>query len=340
MIRMKRCSVVALAIMILSCLVAAGTVYADASLQGEYHSLRNGKTSEFRLDGTVNWEGTEGTYVLENDELIIIIGGNAQKYEIRFINRQMILFDPTGSGEVFEKVRGSDVPDFSGITVGDVVYFGVYEQDDNPDNGPEEIEWEVLDIRDGKALLLSKYTLDCQPYSSYLDKGTWEECSLREWLNDEFLNSAFSPAEQGIINITELKNEDNPIYQTSGGADTEDQVFLLSLQDVENYFGFSVSEEWVPHEELIGRMTERCRHLMLSLGAEYQEEDPEEFEAEYTEEVEGEYGRNAIFWWLRSPGQEAAAACIYFDGAIRAEGMKSDFSFITIRPAMWIDIES
>ena len=340
MIRMKRSSAVILAIMILSCLVAADTVHADASLRGEYRSLRNGKTSEFRRDGTVNWEGTEGTYVLENDELIIIIGGNAQKYEVRFIDGQVILFDPTGSGEVFEKVSAGDVPDFSGIAIGDAVYFGVYEQDDNPDNGPEEIEWEVLDIRDGQALLLSKYTLDCQPYSSYPDKGTWKECSLREWLNDDFLNSAFILDEQEFINKTILKNEDNPIYQTSGGADTEDQVFLLSLQDIEYYFGFSVSEEWVPHEELIGRMTERCRHLMLSLGAEYQEEDPEEFEAEYTEEVEGEYGRNAIFWWLRSPGQEAAAACIHFDGAIRAEGMKSDFSFITIRPAMWIDIES
>ena len=287
----------------------------------------------------MNWEGTEGTYVLENDELIIIIGGNAQKYEIRMINGQMILFDPAGSGEVFEKANAGDVPDFSGIAVGDAVYFGVYEQDDDPDNGPEEIEWEVLDIRDGKALILSKYTLDCQPYSSYPDKGTWEECSLREWLNDDFLNSAFSPAEQEIINITKLKNEDNPLYQTSGGADTEDLVFLLSLQDIEYYFGFPVSEEWDPHEELIGRMTERCRNIMLTQGAEFQEEDPEEFEAEYADEVEENCGRNAIFWWLRSPGRGEAAVCIHFDGAIRAEGMKLDFPIITIRPAMWIEIE-
>ena len=63
----------------------------------------------------MNWEGTEGTYVLENDELIIIIGGNAQKYEIRMINGQMILFDPAGSGEVFEKANAGDVLDFSGI---------------------------------------------------------------------------------------------------------------------------------------------------------------------------------------------------------------------------------
>ena len=45
------------------------------------------------------------------------------------------------------------------ISVGDVLAFGHYEQDNNPDNGPEPIEWIVLDVQDGKALLLSRYGL-------------------------------------------------------------------------------------------------------------------------------------------------------------------------------------
>ena len=43
------------------------------------------------------------------------------------------------------------------ISVGDIITFGHYEQDNNLDNGAEPIEWIVLDVQDGKALLLSKY---------------------------------------------------------------------------------------------------------------------------------------------------------------------------------------
>ena len=42
------------------------------------------------------------------------------------------------------------------------VTFGTYEQDGNASNGAEPIEWYVLDEKDGKKLLVSKYILDAQ----------------------------------------------------------------------------------------------------------------------------------------------------------------------------------
>ena len=53
----------------------------------------------------------------------------------------------------------------STVRIGDIVTFGRYEQDNNLDNGPEEIDWIVLDIQGDKALLLSKYGLDAKQYN-------------------------------------------------------------------------------------------------------------------------------------------------------------------------------
>ena len=65
--------------------------------------------------------------------------------------------------------------------VGDIVYFGAYEQDNNTSNGKEDIEWIVLAKENGKVLVISKYALDCQEYNSTYTDVTWEACSLRTW---------------------------------------------------------------------------------------------------------------------------------------------------------------
>lgn len=74
--------------------------------------------------------------------------------------------------------------------------FGKYEQDNNTSNGKEKIEWLVLEVKDGKALVISKYALDCKPYNTSSTNVTWETCSLRNWLNNDFINSAFSATEK------------------------------------------------------------------------------------------------------------------------------------------------
>lgn len=85
-----------------------------------------------------------------------------------------------------EKIKASKV--------GDSVFFGSYEQDNDKSNGKENIEWLILEVKDGKALLFSKYALDLLVYSKYSSfdgYSSWEDSSLRRWLNDDFVNSAF-----------------------------------------------------------------------------------------------------------------------------------------------------
>lgn len=107
--------------------------------------------------------------------------------------------------------------------IGDTVKFGSYEQDNNLINGAEAIEWIVLDKKDGKYLLLSKYCLDAKPYNTELEQVTWETCTLRNWLNNDFYTTAFSQKERGCIATTTVRNADNPKYgtETSYGKSSE-----------------------------------------------------------------------------------------------------------------------
>ena len=96
----------------------------------------------------------------------------------------------------------------------------------------EPIKWRVLQSENGEVFLLSDVILDRQPYNENYEDITWEESSLRTWLNGEFINRAFSDEEKEKINITEIVNQDNPDYGTEGGNNTSDKIFLLSLSEV------------------------------------------------------------------------------------------------------------
>lgn len=100
-----------------------------------------------------------------------------------------------------------------------MIQLGRYEQDGNIRNGNEPIDWIVLKIQDGKALLVSKYALDVQQYNKgYSQDANWEDCWLRKWLNNDFLTAAFNSEECSII------------------SGTQDKLFLLSIDDAKKYF--------------------------------------------------------------------------------------------------------
>lgn len=125
------------------------------------------------------------------------------------------------------------------FAVGNYVTFGRYPQTKaGKDKTP--IEWLVL-ARDGnKALLISRYGLDAQPYNKDNTSVTWETCTLRTWLNGMFYNKAFSSAEQAAILTTNVDNSKSQCYSgwnTSGGNNTQDKVFLLSYAEASKYFG-------------------------------------------------------------------------------------------------------
>ena len=130
-----------------------------------------------------------------------------------------------------------EIAAIAAASVGDIVYFGSYEQDNDTTNGTEPVAWYVLDKSGGEATLLAVYLLDCQPYhEDWEDDITWEECTLRSWLNSDFYNTAFVGEERAVIVNTNVVNEDNPCYSGQGGNDTADKVWLLSLGEIERYF--------------------------------------------------------------------------------------------------------
>ena len=94
------------------------------------------------------------------------------------------------------------------------------------------IKWIVLQAENKEAFLLSDVILDKQAYNTDFEYITWEESSLRAWLNEKFINRAFSDEEKGKINITEIVNQDNPKYGSEDGRNTSDKIFLLSLSEV------------------------------------------------------------------------------------------------------------
>lgn len=197
------------------------------------------------------------------------------------------------------------------IHVGDLVTFGSYEQDNVKGNGAEAIEWQVIAENGDEVLLLSKYCLDVKPYQNSSSNVTWESCSIREWLNKDFLNAAFSSEAQNFIKLSALTNEDNGYFGTEGGENTEDKVFLLSAEDINTYFGPGKIDE----DYLQALVTEYTISQRISR--------------------EGDYGN----WWLRSPGYDNTRA-LYVNtvGETIIRGGSAKYSYYAVRPALWLKL--
>ena len=158
---------------------------------------------------------------VKNREILPASGGN---------RKDSTALSEDGNGESVQK----SAPET--ISVGDTYLFGSYEQDNNTANGTENIEWLVLAKEGDMILVISKYGLDYQQYDSASTAATWETCSLRKWLNGEFLNAAFSEGERSMIPSRTVSADKNPNYRTSPGNSTTDQVFLLSITEAKKYF--------------------------------------------------------------------------------------------------------
>lgn len=201
------------------------------------------------------------------------------------------------------------------ITVGDTVKFGSYEQDNNTENGKEEIRWEVLAVENEKALLISKYALVCRVYNSQYVDVTWESCTLRNWLNDTFLNDAFGTSHQKMILSSTVSADKNPKYETDPGNDTTDKVFLLSIDEAEKYFPTDEERKCVP--------------------TKYATANGANVSSEHTK-----YGVATCWWWLRSPGNyQNDAAGGDTDGSVHYRGGDVAGNGGCVRPAMWISLE-
>ena len=200
---------------------------------------------------------------------------------------------------------------------GESVLFGTYRQ--KRARLKERIEWILLEKQENKVFMVSKYALDYKKYDDAIREVAWEECTLRKWLNKDFLEDAFDEAEQKRIAETNLRNADNSKFGTSGGEDTLDKVFLLSVDEANAYFSSDDARKCKP--------------------------------TEYAESQVAAYVVNGCcWWWLRSPGYEPdRAVSVYDNGHIEMTGNLvygdawgdevMEYTGNAVRPALWVNIE-
>lgn len=132
-------------------------------------------------------------------------------------------------GMVRKRLRYSDI---NLAEVGSRVLFGHYKGA----NG-----WIVLDKKDDKLLILSEYVICLKKFNEEKEDVTWSTCSLRKWMNTEYLTQAFSEEELERIADTSVYTEPSEWYESPGGEYTIDKVFLLSIEEAKKYF--STNEE-------------------------------------------------------------------------------------------------
>ena len=198
--------------------------------------------------------------------------------------------------------------------VGDTDIFGTYEQDGSKANGHEWIEWLVLDREEDRILVISKYGLSSQAFNTTNTSVTWGHSSVRDFLNRRFLNDAFSEEEQTRILTVTVCAEQNPFFKTDSGTDTQDKVFLLSIEEADRYFSSDEARRCIPTPNTVAQGA--C------VSSTYESE-----------------GRATCWWWLRQPGRRNnLAACIDDDGSIHPSGYDDNLDDVAVRPAMWIDL--
>ena len=172
----------------------------------------------------------------------------------------------------------------------------------------EPIKWRVLHYENSEAFLLADAILDSQPYHSENEEIDWKKSSIRAWLNNEFINKAFSNEENKAINTVELINKDNSKYGTQGGKNTSDKLFLLSLSEVDETEESKEYGFW-------DKKTRKCKNENFS--------------------------EETYFWWLRSPGNSSHdAAGVYYYGWVFGYGYDVQEPAGGIRPALYLNLSS
>ena len=225
-----------------------------------------------------------------------------------------------------------------GVKIGDIVILGTYEQDNDLSNGPEPIEWQVIGTRDGHTLLLSKYALDCKQYNESWADVTWEDCTLRSWLNDDFYNTAFSSSDmERIVNahnenpdsyeLFKPWNFDDYVFGAEGGNATNDNVFLLSWKEAEDYLDGKLLDDSLSAEDYNQKLLCRPTDHAKAQGV-WTSSDSDDY---YSPDTEG-----CCLWWLRSPGIIAGTAADVADfGVLNCYYVHDDVE--GVRPALLID---
>ena len=208
-------------------------------------------------------------------------------------------------------------------SVGDVIQFGEY-------------DWRVLYVQYNRALIITENIIEKRPFNEQWEAVTWEESTLREYLNSEFLQK-FTEEKQGWIADTRIQNPDNLWYEMSGGNDTTDKIFLLSLEEVDRYFGRSGDYENKRRKRFGGRHTLSGQWIWISTdGDDY---GGTAFSNANDRVKIAKYNNEDSAWWLRSPGNHSnTAAVVGRDGVVGVFGVSVYDDIGSVCHALWLNL--
>lgn len=194
---------------------------------------------------------------------------------------------------------------FTRAQAGDKIKFGSYVQTALGNNA--EIEWKVIDRQGTRVLVISEMLLDCRAYGG----DTWENSSLRSWLNSDFINTAFSTEEREMI-------PEVTVEATDGGVSTYDRVFILSCDEIKRYSSGNEDRR----RNFTDWAEKKYRNIIIPT---------------LDEGVSLAYS-NGYDWWLRDLGDEFCHKTALSYGSINTSGERYDKQTIGVRPAMWIEM--
>jgi hypothetical protein len=217
-------------------------------------------------------------------------------------------------------------------------------------------EWHVLDVKNGKVLILCDSIIEKKAYYSehgysskynmsekeiilrlYIkdesDNTTWEQCTLHEYLNTVFFNK-FSCQEKIRMAETNISTNDNLWYGTTGGGETRDRIFLLSIEEALLYLGdksgdYENRKRWGvdKHNNCELVLLDKDDNLGIMINNQYN-----------AKRIIYE-GTTMSPWWLRSPGRGGIlVAVIDVWGYINVFGRPIWDSSVAVRPALWLNL--
>ncbi len=202
------------------------------------------------------------------------------------------------------------------MQVGDEVAFGMY-------------EWQILDIQKDKALIITKDIIEQRPYHNACKDTTWADCALRKYLNGDFYNKFTVNDRAKIIRVTNY-NQNNPWYGSIGGENTQDNIFLLDIEEVVcKYFGDSSAN---------------LQNRSAKQKYWFQKKDKN------NESRIARFKGGIWWWWLRSPGRSnVRGVYIHGDGNLGIQGNNiggynsKGFHYLGdnnggVRPALWLKL--
>ena len=238
------------------------------------------------------------------------------------IGNPTIQKDVLVSGEETDSSEGLHNPVVkTDVLAWDTITFGNYWQEDTNDDGEintndekKPIRWRVLSVEGDDAFLMADQAIESRPFDEEGSAVTWEKCSLRKWLNEDFIKEAFTEEEQAAIMETTVVNKDNEEYNTEAGADTQDKIYLLSIDEAaDTQYGFEESDKAAFHR------TSPAREVAQTM---------------YSSEA-----YNAFFWWLRSPGKENCVSNVGMAGDGDSEGTFAQ-TYGAVRPVLHLKLSA